>query len=66
MYFNLAFSLFVYQTMDAIDGKQARRTGTGIIVSILLRNFHLTKDRLSGNFSIMDLTALQMPFSYLV
>jgi len=29
VYFNLAFSLFVYQTMDAIDGKQARRTGTG-------------------------------------
>ena len=29
MYFNLAGSLFVYQTMDAIDGKQARRTGTG-------------------------------------
>ena len=30
VYFNLAFSLFVYQTMDAIDGKQARRTGTGM------------------------------------
>lgn len=29
VYFNLAGSLFVYQTMDAIDGKQARRTGTG-------------------------------------
>ena len=29
VYFNLAISLFVYQTMDAIDGKQARRTGTG-------------------------------------
>ncbi|KAG5490749.1 hypothetical protein JKF63_00871 [Porcisia hertigi] len=24
-----AFALFVYQTLDAIDGKQARRTGTG-------------------------------------
>jgi ethanolaminephosphotransferase len=24
-----AFSLFTYQTLDAIDGKQARRTGTG-------------------------------------
>lgn len=24
-----AFTLFVYQTLDAIDGKQARRTGTG-------------------------------------
>ena len=66
VYFNLAFSLFVYQTMDAIDGKQARRTGTGIIVSILLHNFYLTKDRLSGNYSIMDLTALQMLFSCLV
>ena len=29
VYFNLALSLFVYQTLDAIDGKQARRTGTG-------------------------------------
>ena len=25
----VAFSLFAYQTLDAIDGKQARRTGTG-------------------------------------
>jgi ethanolaminephosphotransferase len=23
-----AFALFMYQTLDAIDGKQARRTGT--------------------------------------
>jgi len=29
VYFNLAISLFIYQTLDAIDGKQARRTGTG-------------------------------------
>jgi len=29
VYFNSAISLFIYQTLDAIDGKQARRTGTG-------------------------------------
>jgi phosphatidylglycerophosphate synthase len=28
LYIWSAFSLFVYQTLDAIDGKQARRTGT--------------------------------------
>jgi ethanolaminephosphotransferase len=27
--FYAAFALFTYQTLDAIDGKQARRTGTG-------------------------------------
>ncbi|KAK3825178.1 MAG: Choline/ethanolaminephosphotransferase [Benniella sp.] len=27
-YFSFAIGLFVYQSMDAIDGKQARRTGT--------------------------------------
>jgi len=29
VFYYAAFSLFFYQTMDAIDGKQARRTGTG-------------------------------------
>jgi len=29
VYFYAAGSLFAYQTLDAIDGKQARRTGTG-------------------------------------
>ncbi|KAI1802906.1 CDP-alcohol phosphatidyltransferase [Daldinia bambusicola] len=28
LYFSFAFGLFMYQTMDNIDGKQARRTGT--------------------------------------
>jgi phosphatidylglycerophosphate synthase len=28
MYFLTALGLFVYQSLDAIDGKQARRTGT--------------------------------------
>ncbi|KAK8061564.1 CDP-alcohol phosphatidyltransferase [Apiospora phragmitis] len=28
MYLSFAFGLFMYQTMDNIDGKQARRTGT--------------------------------------
>lgn len=28
LYFSFAFGLFAYQTMDNIDGKQARRTGT--------------------------------------
>ena len=27
-YFSFALGLFVYQSLDAIDGKQARRTGT--------------------------------------
>ena len=26
--FLLAITMFIYQTLDAIDGKQARRTGT--------------------------------------
>ncbi|VUC35811.1 unnamed protein product [Clonostachys rosea] len=28
LYFSFAFGLFMYQTMDNVDGKQARRTGT--------------------------------------
>ncbi|KOS21650.1 putative CDP-alcohol phosphatidyltransferase class-I family protein [Escovopsis weberi] len=28
VYFSFAFGLFMYQTMDNVDGKQARRTGT--------------------------------------
>ncbi|KAK3496830.1 CDP-alcohol phosphatidyltransferase-domain-containing protein [Neurospora hispaniola] len=28
LYFSFAFGLFAYQTMDNVDGKQARRTGT--------------------------------------
>ncbi|RSL55001.1 hypothetical protein CEP54_009602 [Fusarium duplospermum] len=28
IYFSFAFGLFMYQTMDNLDGKQARRTGT--------------------------------------
>ncbi|KAJ9151862.1 Cholinephosphotransferase 1 [Pleurostoma richardsiae] len=28
LYYSFAFGLFMYQTMDNIDGKQARRTGT--------------------------------------
>lgn len=28
MYFLTGFGLFLYQTLDAIDGKQARRTGS--------------------------------------
>ncbi|GAA99281.1 uncharacterized protein L969DRAFT_86508 [Mixia osmundae IAM 14324] len=28
MYFSFAIGLFIYQSLDAIDGKQARRTGT--------------------------------------
>lgn len=28
VYFISAFSIWFYQTMDAVDGKQARRTGT--------------------------------------
>ncbi|PLW16745.1 hypothetical protein PCANC_12306 [Puccinia coronata f. sp. avenae] len=28
VYFSFAFGLFVYQTMDNVDGKQARKTGT--------------------------------------
>lgn len=28
MYFYSATCSFIYQTMDAVDGKQARRTGT--------------------------------------
>ncbi|KAH6991092.1 CDP-alcohol phosphatidyltransferase-domain-containing protein [Ilyonectria sp. MPI-CAGE-AT-0026] len=28
IYFSFAFGLFMYQTMDNVDGKQARRTGT--------------------------------------
>ena len=28
LYYSFAFSLFAYQTMDNVDGKQARRTGT--------------------------------------
>ena len=28
VYFASAFSVWFYQTMDAVDGKQARRTGT--------------------------------------
>ncbi|KAF4917527.1 putative CDP-alcohol phosphatidyltransferase class-I family protein [Colletotrichum viniferum] len=28
LYFSFAFGLFMYQTMDNLDGKQARRTGT--------------------------------------
>lgn len=28
LYFTFAVGLFVYQSLDAIDGKQARRTGT--------------------------------------
>lgn len=28
VYFMFAFGLFMYQSLDAIDGKQARRTGT--------------------------------------
>ena len=29
VYYYAAITLFAYQTLDAIDGKQARRTGTG-------------------------------------
>jgi ethanolaminephosphotransferase len=28
LYYFSAISIFIYQTLDAIDGKQARRTGT--------------------------------------
>ena len=28
MFLSCAISLFIYQSLDAIDGKQARRTGT--------------------------------------
>ncbi|KAH9470567.1 hypothetical protein Pst134EA_007814 [Puccinia striiformis f. sp. tritici] len=28
VYFSFAFGLFFYQTMDDVDGKQARKTGT--------------------------------------
>lgn len=28
LFFTFAIGLFVYQSLDAIDGKQARRTGT--------------------------------------
>merc|ERR1719428_907719 len=31
-----AFSVFVYQTFDAVDGKQARRTGTSSALGNLL------------------------------
>lgn len=37
LYFTFAVGLFAYQSLDAIDGKQARRTGTSGPVSVLSR-----------------------------
>ncbi|KAG0241303.1 hypothetical protein BGW41_006022 [Actinomortierella wolfii] len=45
-YFTFGVGLFVYQSFDAIDGKQARRTGTsgplGELFDHALANFYLT------------------------
>lgn len=50
MYFLTGFGLFIYQSLDAIDGKQARRTGSSSPLGELFD--HGCDSVSTGNFTL--------------
>lgn len=62
LFFLVAFGVFFYQTLDAIDGKQARRTGTA---SVLGELFDHGCDSVTTIFVLLAVTISAQPASEL-
>jgi phosphatidylglycerophosphate synthase len=58
MYFYSATASFIYQTLDAVDGKQARRTGTSSPLGQLFDHGKKNNSNLSQLSSTLNLIRL--------